>query len=196
MCSGLRDAANLAWKLERIIRNGAPSWLLDTYGPERGPHARKVIEAAIRIGKVICELDAEVAAERDRLLLSGDKDERRKLAFALPPFEPGPLVLEKGGQIFPQPRIDGKLLDEIVGMRFLVLARSEKALGNSAAWWRDRAGALVATLDEISAPGIVAWLDRREADVVVVRPDRYVLGTAGSLDKITPAVAGLLGEAA
>ena len=36
------------------------------------------------------------------------------------------------------------------------------------------------------------WLERRDANVVVVRPDRYVLGAARDLDSITTQVAAAL----
>ncbi len=193
MCAGIRDAANLAWKLERVILNGAPEALLDTYQSERSPHARKVIEAAIRIGKVICETDPAKAAERDEALLAGDQDTRRRLAFALPSLEPGPIVLSGAGQIFVQPMVRDRLLDDIVGSRFFVLARTHASLGTSFHWWKDEMKALVATLDEFDeVPALGAWLDKRQADVIVVRPDRYVLGAARTLDDITPIVAPLL----
>jgi 2-polyprenyl-6-methoxyphenol hydroxylase-like FAD-dependent oxidoreductase len=35
MCSGLRDAVNLAWKLDLVLKGTAPDALLDTYAPER-----------------------------------------------------------------------------------------------------------------------------------------------------------------
>ena len=40
MCSGIRDAANLAWKLDLVLRGLAPDGLLDTYQEERAPHVR------------------------------------------------------------------------------------------------------------------------------------------------------------
>ena len=36
LCSGLRGAANLAWKLDLVLRDLAPDALLDAYGLERG----------------------------------------------------------------------------------------------------------------------------------------------------------------
>ena len=93
----------------------------------------------------------------------------------------------------------GKRLDDVVGARFLVLARSMVALGSSAGWWRDVAGALVATTrpphDGVLAPWsdeLEAWMRRHSCEVAVVRPDRYVLGTGSDLDELTEAVAGLL----
>jgi 3-(3-hydroxy-phenyl)propionate hydroxylase len=37
MCHGLRDVANLAWKMAAIVNDGAAPTLLDTYQPERNP---------------------------------------------------------------------------------------------------------------------------------------------------------------
>ncbi|MDB5965026.1 MAG: bifunctional 3-(3-hydroxy-phenyl)propionate/3-hydroxycinnamic acid hydroxylase, partial [Polaromonas sp.] len=51
MNSGIRDAANLAWKLAAVVRGELPDTLLDTYEPERKPHAWSLIQMAIRIGR-------------------------------------------------------------------------------------------------------------------------------------------------
>lgn len=195
MVAGFRDASNLAWKLAAVVKGKSPETLLDTYESERSPHATKVIEAAIRIGKVICELDPDKAAKRDALLLANDPTTHTSLGFTIPPLDPGPLVLEGGGNLFIQPEIDSKMFDDIVGARFLVLARNERALGATAAWWRNEMGAMVALTSEFDTPDFKIWFDRKDADVVVVRPDRYVLGTARTLDTITAAVSGRLSMA-
>src|SRR5271168_326537 len=51
MCTGLRDAANLAWKLDLVLRQPGATPVLDTYDVERIPHAAAVIEMAIGLGK-------------------------------------------------------------------------------------------------------------------------------------------------
>lgn len=50
LCAGLRDAHNLTWKLARVLQQGAPEELLDTYERERKPHARHVIRIAVAVG--------------------------------------------------------------------------------------------------------------------------------------------------
>jgi len=57
LCSGLRDAANLAWKLDLVLRGVAPERLLDTVDAERQPQNEAVIRLAIELGKVLCQLD-------------------------------------------------------------------------------------------------------------------------------------------
>ena len=65
LCAGVRDAANLAWKLDLVLDGRAPDALLDTYGQERLPSARQAIEFSMELGKVICVPDPDEAAARD-----------------------------------------------------------------------------------------------------------------------------------
>ncbi|MET0461065.1 MAG: bifunctional 3-(3-hydroxy-phenyl)propionate/3-hydroxycinnamic acid hydroxylase, partial [Ilumatobacteraceae bacterium] len=68
MCAGIRDAANLAWKLDLVLDGRAPDALLDTYELERLPSARRAIEISIELGDVICIADAGAAAARDEAM--------------------------------------------------------------------------------------------------------------------------------
>ena len=60
MCSGVRDAANLAWKLDEVVRGAAPASLLDTYESERRPHVEAVIALSIGAGRLLRDLSAAV----------------------------------------------------------------------------------------------------------------------------------------
>ena len=72
MCAGMRDAANLAWKLAAIVKDGAPDALLDTYESERLPHVRDLHRSRRRaLGAVLQETDREAAAARDRRFEAG-----------------------------------------------------------------------------------------------------------------------------
>jgi 3-(3-hydroxy-phenyl)propionate hydroxylase len=185
MCSGLRDAANLAWKLALVVDGKASPVLLDTYETERAPHVRSVVQAAVDFGAIICTLDAEEAAARDQRLLSAAATQPAGNPFALPKLTPGPLILSGGGALFPQPTVRaGQRLDDLVAGRFLIVLR-EPAPGNAAVrFWENALGAFVLTLDELDEDkGVVArWLDRRSADAVIVRPDHYVMWAGPSTD--------------
>jgi 3-(3-hydroxy-phenyl)propionate hydroxylase len=197
MCSGIRDAANLAWKLEHVVRKGAPLELLDTYGMERAPHVDNVIHTATRLGQAVCTLDPKAAAERDQEMLGGALPPEKRLTFKLGELAPGPLVLAGGGMFMISPNVGGAPLDDLVGQRFLVLARSTEQLdGPAAAWWRE-SGSFMTTLEELpdTEGALRRWMDRRAANVVVVRPDRYVLGVGPSLEEITWPTSELLADA-
>lgn len=53
LVSGLRDAANLSWKLAYVVQGRAGTHILDSYDEERRPHARAMINLARFMGKLI-----------------------------------------------------------------------------------------------------------------------------------------------
>ena len=48
MSSGVRDAHNLAWKLDAVLRGAGPK-LIDTYESERKPHAKEMIDISVQM---------------------------------------------------------------------------------------------------------------------------------------------------
>jgi hypothetical protein len=77
-------------------------------------------------------------------------------------------------------------LDDYIDGRFLVVARDHHQFGSSAGWWVEK-GALVCTLDELPDPTgrIDRWMRQSHVQVVVTRPDHYVLAAGDDLDQIT-----------
>ena len=73
LLSALRDASNLAWKLELVIKGKASLELLDTYETERRPHVSEWTDIALAEGRISCELDPARAAERDQRMLAGER---------------------------------------------------------------------------------------------------------------------------
>jgi 3-(3-hydroxy-phenyl)propionate hydroxylase len=175
LCAGIRDCANLAWKLVRVARGTAPESLLDTYEPERRPHVLAFIELAVRLGAVIQATDPAVAAERDARFLQG---EAQVFEYPQPGLGPGQHAGGFGGVLFPQPRLpDGRRLDEALGNAYAVLGEAATIDAADAATrerWR-AAGAVV-----LRDPGeaVAAWWRTRGLSAVVLRPDRYLLGAA------------------
>ena len=118
MCTGIRDAANLAWKLAQVARGEADAALLDTYQAERAPHARHYIETAIRLGGLINAMDRDAA-----LQLARDGGRFRSIAPALgPSARLTPHPSGRVGTLFPQPVLaDGTRLDDYIGYAGFVL---------------------------------------------------------------------------
>lgn len=56
MCSGVRDAVNLGWKLVEVVHGVSPRRLLDTYETERRPHVEAVTELSIQAGRTLSRL--------------------------------------------------------------------------------------------------------------------------------------------
>jgi 3-(3-hydroxy-phenyl)propionate hydroxylase len=184
MCSGLRDAANLAWKFKAILKDGASDAILDTYQVEREPNVRGYIELAIGMGRVVCTLDPAVAAQRDAGMLAA----REAGASPLPPGAAAPMadgLIAKGtaeaGAMFPQPwsgpGADRQGLDDILGRGAWLIVDGPAPVAASL-----RA---VSLADPLLAPfrdRLAAWLAERGVAGVLVRPDRYVFGAGPPLD--------------
>jgi 3-(3-hydroxy-phenyl)propionate hydroxylase len=177
MCSGLRDAGNLAWKLRDVIAGNALDSLLDTYESERTEHVRAYIELAVELGSVIQTTDPEKARQRDRDLIA-NPTMLRPLAPRLGPGLHGdasPPAATRAAQ----PRLtDGKLLDDYVGYRFAVLATRHLVDALPAAT-QARIGGTNAVLVAAEGEG-AAYLADLRAGAVVIRPDRYILGVAST----------------
>jgi 3-(3-hydroxy-phenyl)propionate hydroxylase len=169
MCAGIRDAANLAWKLDDVMQGAANDGLLDTYESERSPHVREFIETAVRLGGVIQTTDPEAARRRDAELAS------RPQSFATPQPRLGPGAHDgsaHAGRIGEQPRLaDGARLDDRIGYRHALVALPDCANGLAAS----SCGIPVVSAD---SPAAREWLERLGACAVLLRPDRYVAGVA------------------
>lgn len=177
MCHGLRDVANLAWKMAAIVNDGADPAILATYQPERDPHVRGVIGAAVAAGRYICELDPAKAAERDTAIRAAASQKAGETAHDLIPAIRAGLVLHDtpgAGVRFIQPILgDGRKLDDRTGQGWRLFVRDDSVAGSSPSVTRVTAGAL----DDGGA--VARWLDDHGVDAVLVRPDHYVFGTAG-----------------
>src|SRR5262249_46612556 len=126
MASGLRDAANLAWKLARVITGNAPKRLLDTYETERAEHVRAFIELAVELGGLIQTTDPERARVRDRELAANPT----VLRPIMPRLGPGlhGVGPPPAGTRAAQPRLADRMrLDDRIGYRFGALVTPEMA---------------------------------------------------------------------
>jgi 3-(3-hydroxy-phenyl)propionate hydroxylase len=191
LCSGLRDAANLAWKLAAAVTGRASETLLDTYQDEREPHVRCVIERAIEMGRLVCTLDPQKAAARDAQLLPSP---RIASPAPFPPLAAGCLLLGAvaAGEIFPQ-AVDSErsaYLDDCLGHGACLIYRVDLPVEKTAALAElDVTCIDVAHLPPWLSSSVAGWLDEHDVTSVLVRPDRYAFG-AGPPDLLLRSYAG------
>src|SRR5579884_2582515 len=67
MCTGIRDAYNLCWKLALVLRGQAQPALLDSYQQERAQLTRLVITIAVLMGQLI-QARQPLATLRDSII--------------------------------------------------------------------------------------------------------------------------------
>lgn len=182
MCSGIRDAAALAWRLALAGEAGDGVLLLDSYQAERDPHVRAITHAAIETGRVVCTLDPKLAAERDAQMLAG-----RAAGAPMPDISSPNLIVQFGlpgtprsGERFIQPVAEGQnenllRMDDVLGPGAWLIGHLGTAVlprcpGLSFFQIDDmRLEPFKAAIDE--------WLRASCADAVLVRADHYVFGT-------------------
>jgi 3-(3-hydroxy-phenyl)propionate hydroxylase len=186
MCQGVRDVANLAWKLQAVLSHQvtgkAAQRLLDSYGDERQAHVRELTSRIKGIGAVICERDVARARARDAKLLADCagvvQDTPRQ--DVLPRLETGLLAPQDTtgrGMLFPQPRLaDGVLMDQRFAPGWRLV--SDGSLATPAL---PAALVPVNLATQPEAEGVVAaWLQRHQCHAALVRPDHYVFGNAAT----------------
>jgi 3-(3-hydroxy-phenyl)propionate hydroxylase len=71
--SGVRDVANLCWKLDAVLNAQADPRLLDTYEPERRPNVTKLTEFSLRIGKLVMLGNPTAVRLRDNVIRAAMK---------------------------------------------------------------------------------------------------------------------------
>lgn len=184
--SGIRDAANLGWKLAAVVTGQSRDSLLDTYDMERRKHARAMIDLSTMVGKVISPTDRRVAAGRDLIVRAASivpalKRYVLEMRFKpMPSYERGAVVhlgprnpRSPVGTLFVQPRVNTRtrrnvLLDDVLGAWFAVLCwnnNPRKILGEPAfATWQALGARFVAARPQVQ----LRWTGHDDPDVVVV----------------------------
>jgi 3-(3-hydroxy-phenyl)propionate hydroxylase len=215
LVAGLRDVANLGWKLAWVLKGQAAPHVLDSYDEERRPHARRMIDLARHMGKLVMTR-SRVAA----LLLHGGMRALRSVppgrrffdelgVKPKPVFARGLFVRGRSrvgrGALFAQVEAHApagpQLSDQLLGQGFaLVGLDAEPALdaptaarwaalsGRTLSLWRDGAGGAGHQASELPAGYPRGWC-------VVVRPDRTVLhdGPAHEATRVVEESLALLG---
>lgn len=186
MCAGIRDSANLAWKLALILAGKSDPDLLDSYEQERIDHVRSYITTAINLGLLINSKSEQALYEK---LNSPDG----KMKSIAPKLGTGLASQENShiGRLFPQPmltrtRTQPVLLDDHCGYAPALLIKSDllKELTESQSTELDRftlAG--LAILDSDSEPNIDTALSNLQLRAALIRPDRYILATSNDRDE-------------
>ena len=211
MCHGIRDAAQLIWKLKLVLDNISPANLLDSYQVEREPHVREIVAASVTAGAQVCILDLEAAVARDREFRRIEHerlDAPAAMTDVVPPIRAGIVDPKSGGMRIPEFAVgtgDGRRLDDLLAGRFTLLVRCEDAddlPDELAARWQRIAGQTlrVGAVDDSDIPvrdasgEVSRWLEQRAAYCAIVRPDRYVYATACDRENLYGQLAVLFGE--
>jgi hypothetical protein len=203
--SGIRDAANLAWRLALVANGSAPTDLLDDYVAERSDQAQTIVRESVQMGGIICLTDPEEAARRDDFIRANSQQTVSLRTNW--PLTTGTLRKEDSGAgtLALQARVG---IDGVVGMlddmseagRFMLIGADGDPVGGLdsalAAGWHSLGGvsAHFGTNGWIDVDGSYSrWFDGLGARVVLIRPDFHIFGTSsGDADTTNLLVADLV----
>ncbi len=204
MCAGLRDAANLAWKLDHVLEHPEVTDLLDTYDLERIPHAASVIGLAMELGKIICVPDPQEAAARDAAMAPLVVEGETTPVPPMPPLVDGLLASGSSwaGELFVQGRvqIDGitGLFDDLLGVSWRLVATPGVAtvIPIDLATWFSSIGGRIVTFgprgEVHDVDGTYAeWFTNRGVHAALQRPDFYLFGTTSNAGGVAHLIAEL-----
>ena len=182
MCAGVRDAANLGWKLARVVNGDASASILDSYESERKPHVRAFIEMTVKMGRLINRTAST--------LLTGapveDDNGPPTITRIMPTLGDG---LSAGnpnwrGHLFPQPRLaNSDLLDDRLGNRPALIV-SPGFMSDLPANVREKAEARNVAIIHEACEELTAWFTQAQTGAVLLRPDRYILGSADTQEEL------------
>ncbi len=195
MAAGVRDAANLCWKLDGVLDGTLDDSVLDSYEQERQPHVREVTRRAVLVGRFITHRGKRIAQARDTISRQIGRSDRfaewgqRRLWIPDASYPDG-FFTEQGGSAVgrktPQPTVlDStgvpQLLDDTLPAGWVVLHTGTEPRTEA---WRAAGATVIAVAGPGTSPAdsaivdrdgvLTAWLRDRDASAVVLRPDRFV----------------------
>ncbi|MEM8896675.1 MAG: bifunctional 3-(3-hydroxy-phenyl)propionate/3-hydroxycinnamic acid hydroxylase [Bacteroidota bacterium] len=193
MCTGIRDAENLSWKLAEVIKGTREEDILDSYQKERYHHTVQLTRGAMMLGKIIQSSNSFISGVRNwvfknvlsnKVLLQEVQNKISNRAEYKTYFK-GYIGKHNllSGTLFPYFEMydafsmQGRSSDHYLGENWTVLARvplpcthkheevSLLCLNAPSGLWQSFQGS-----DDVMSE----WFDRREVDFVIIRPDKYI----------------------
>lgn len=187
MGAGIRDAANLAWKLAAVTQGRARPALLDTYELERRPHVRSVILQAVLLGRTMrTKLGGGLRDRAIRTLGSVRPLHDTFVRRAFPDLTRGPLIRPRGsrraGCHVPRATIEFDdwiiHMDDALGDDFALVSIEPAANGGPSPIKIRQLGEVGMTHTVADREGAIrAWFAELGAQAVLVRPDRIVMAS-------------------
>ncbi|MFF0496585.1 bifunctional 3-(3-hydroxy-phenyl)propionate/3-hydroxycinnamic acid hydroxylase [Nocardia aobensis] len=194
MGAGVRDAANLAWKLAAVLSGSLPPQVLSSYEIERKPHARSLIRLAELIGRAMTE-GGEFGNVLRRLILprliripgftgvvTGDET---------PPLRRSALNTRRrfgrglAGTLIPNVLVDAdRRFDTVAGGRYTLVTVAEPTLMQRTEI--ARRGAVLVPVEAGSELGV--WLRRKRSRAALIRPDGTVQTAARTVGSVLGAL--------
>lgn len=206
MCSGIRDASSLAWRLDLVLKNMTDESIIDTYETERYTHVKHIINGAILLGGIIQTTNKWKALLRNMFLFKPlaysnvfrtwftQKANRKK------PLEKGLIgnnISQLAGHLCIQPKVSiGRneiLLDNLLGNKFAIIQKLDDQIFIHQLGLTELSNFKIEQLSTekpIMCKSLLNWIEQHHVDFILIRPDKYIFD-AGRMEELPKVIDNL-----
>ena len=174
MCAGIRDASNLAWKIATCLRVKHNDTFLNTYQTERALNVKEYIETTMRMGEFVNAVESIQITDNIRSDNKGIKSMqsiRPKMGKGL-----GNLKDKNRGKIFPQFKLNkNRSLDDNFSKKGILILSTDI---------KTKVSKNYTLVNSKKFKKLSVYLKNINTKAVIVRPDRFILGSANSNQEI------------
>ena len=174
MCAGIRDASNLAWKIATCLRVKHNDTFLNTYQTERSLNVKEYIETTMRMGEFVNAVESIQITDNIRSDNKGIKSMqsiRPKMGKGL-----GNLKDKNRGKIFPQFKLNkNRSLDDNFSKKGILILSTDI---------KTKVSKNYTLVNSKKFKKLSVYLKNINTKAVIVRPDRFILGSANSNQEI------------
>ena len=174
MCAGIRDASNLAWKIATCLRVKHNDTFLNTYQSERSLNVREYIETTMRMGEFVNAVESIQITDN----ISSDNKGIKSMQSIKPKIGKGlgHLKDKNRGKIFPQFKLNKNIsLDDNFSKKGILILSSDI---------KTKVSKKYPLVNSKKFKKLSVYLKNINSKAIIVRPDRFILGSANSNHEI------------
>jgi len=174
MCAGIRDASNLAWKIATCLRVKHNDTFLNTYQSERSLNVREYIETTMRMGEFVNAVESIQITDN----ISSDNKGIKSMQSIKPKIGKGlgHLKDKNRGKIFPQFKLNKNIsLDDNFSKKGILILSSDI---------KTKVSKNYPLVNSKKFKKLSVYLKNINSKAIIVRPDRFILGSANSNHEI------------
>jgi len=174
MCAGIRDASNLAWKIATCLRVKHNDAFLNTYQSERSLNVREYIETTMRMGEFVNAVESIQITDNimsDNKGIKSMQSIKPKMGKGL-----GYLKDKNRGKIFPQFKLNKNIsLDDNFSKKGILILSSDI---------KTKVSKNYPLVNSKKFKKLSVYLKNINSKAIIVRPDRFILGSANTNHEI------------
>ena len=171
MCAGIRDASNLAWKINHCIKQGHNEKLLNSFQSERFSNVKEYIQTTMKMGEFINAMRSYKIADT----VSDQSDGSKSMKSIKPELGKG-LGLKSNkhrGKTFPKFNIKKyKSFDDIFSTEPVLIVSENLNVR--------KLKSKIKIIKEGSYKELPKILKKFQVEAIIIRPDRFILQTFNS----------------